>query len=110
LLIIFIVDNQDVYFYNNQPVFVEILMNFPHYNQIKNEFVLKKWKDLLKEEKVYYLENKINYINILIQSKIEEENHLDIEIQNAKKIIDSYSQQIVEKDSNKENKESSIFI
>jgi hypothetical protein len=107
-----ITDETLIYYYKGSPIYIDFLNTNQHtkvgkaaaqyFEKIKNDLVLRKWSSMREKEKIYYLYNKIQYYNNLVDVMEVSKNKYEGLIEKKNKEIKNLQELIYVKESTHE--------
>jgi hypothetical protein len=105
-------DESLIYYYKGYPIYIDFLNTNQHTNigkaaaqyfeKIKNDLTLRKWSSMREKEKIYYLYNKTQYYNNLVDVMELSKNKYESLIEKKNKEIKNLQEMIYAKESSHE--------
>jgi hypothetical protein len=107
-------EENTVLVYNNSPIFKDFLKyndaNYSFLENMKDKLKEKKWSDLTKEERCYYLSNKRSYLQSIVKNKITEKSLLEKKVEMKKQHIEKLKEEIKKKELFFEDQKNKISV
>jgi hypothetical protein len=116
-----ITDETLIYYYKGSPMYIDFLNTNQHtkvglgaaqyFEKIKNSLTLRKWGSMREKDKIYYLYNKIQYYNNLVNVMEASKNKYENLIEKKNKEIQKFQGLIYEKEAaNEKNGSNQIDV